>query len=93
MRKPTLHLVSTKAIKDKYTSFQVYMCDESMFEFDLDSYEVTREDDWINVEKLDDSVMECFQVSNVMRVKFIDVVNQKDIAVVKPVTDPPRNIA
>jgi hypothetical protein len=93
MKKPSLHVVSTKAVRDKYTTLFIYMCDESVFEFDLDKHEVTREDDWVNVEKLDNSALECFQVSNIMRVKFEDVVGKQKLAIVKPLTQPPDTAA
>jgi hypothetical protein len=81
--------MSSKSVKEKYTTFSVFMCDDTVFVFDLDKYEVTREDDWINVARLDDSVMECFQVTNVMRVKFEDVEGKKKLAMVKPLIQPP----
>lgn len=92
MSKPTLRLLSTKAVKKKYTTFYVFLCDESVFEFDLDKHEVTREDDWVNVEKLDSSEMECFQVSNILRVKFKDVTDKK-ITMVKSITTTPPDAA
>jgi hypothetical protein len=87
MKKPNLYLMSTKKVKEKYTTFFVYMCDESVFEFDLNKHEVTREDDWVNVEKLDGSAMNSFQVNSIMRVVFEDVVKNK-LEIVKPITSP-----
>jgi len=71
MKKSHLYLVSTKAVTKKYDMFYVYMFDESVFEFKLNEYRVCRDEDFIEVSSLDNTVMESFSLHNVMRVKFI----------------------
>ena len=71
MRKNHLYLISTKAITKKYDMFYVYMCDESVFEFKLNQYRVCKDDDFIEVSSLDNTVMESFTLNNIMRVKFV----------------------
>lgn len=66
-----LYLVSTKAVTKKYDMFYVYMCDESVFEFKLSEYRVCKDDDFIEVSSLDNSVMESFSLHNLMRIKFV----------------------
>jgi hypothetical protein len=69
--KSHLYLVSTKAITKKYDMFYVYLCDESVFEFKLNEYRVCRDEDFIEVTSLDNTVMELFSLHNLMRVKFV----------------------
>lgn len=71
MRKNHLYLVSTKVVTKKFDMFYVYMCDESVFEFKLNEYRVCRDEDFIEVTSLDNTMMESFTLGNIMRVKFI----------------------
>jgi len=71
MKKNQLYLISTKAVTKKYDMFYVHMCDESVFEFKLNEYRVCKDDDFIEVSSLDNTVMESFSLHNIMRVKFI----------------------
>jgi len=66
-----LYLVSTKAVTKKYDMFYVFMCDESVFEFKLSEYRVCKDDDFIEVSSLDNSVMESFSLHNLMRIEFV----------------------
>lgn len=70
MRKTKLHLVTDSKIKKKYQKFLVFLCDESFFEYDLAEWQVYRDDDWIEVSKIDDTEMDAFLINNVMRVRF-----------------------
>jgi hypothetical protein len=88
--KSHLYLVSTKAITKKYDMFYVYMCDESVFEFKLSEYRVCKDDDFIEVSRLDNTVMESFTLGNIMRVKFVKstaklVDTEVSVPVLKPV--------
>lgn len=71
MKKPYLYLLSTKAVTKKYDMFYVYMCDESVFEFKLNEYRVCKDEDFVEVSRLDNTVMESFNLNNIMRVKFV----------------------
>jgi sulfur relay (sulfurtransferase) DsrF/TusC family protein len=71
MKKSHLYLVSTKAVIKKYDMFYVYMCDESVFEFKLNEYRVCRDEDFIEVTSIDNTIMELFSLHNLMRVKFV----------------------
>jgi len=51
--------------------FYVYMCDESVFEFKLNEYRVCRDEDFIEVTSIDNTIMELFSLHNLMRVKFV----------------------
>jgi hypothetical protein len=66
-----LYLVSTKAVTKKYDMFYIYMCDESVFEFKLNEYRVCRDEDFIEVTSIDNTIMELFSLHNLMRVKFV----------------------
>lgn len=69
--KSKLYLVSDKGTKKQYDKFIVFTCDEGIFEFKLDEWEVYKDDEWIEVSKIDNTVTEYFYVPNVMRVKFM----------------------
>jgi hypothetical protein len=71
MKKSHLYLVSTKAVTKKYDMFYIIMCDESRFEFKLSEYRICRDEDFIEVTSLDDTIMELFSLHNLMRVKFV----------------------
>ena len=47
------------------------MCDESVFEFKLNEYRVCRDEDFIEVTSIDNTIMELFSLHNLMRVKFV----------------------
>lgn len=69
--KSNLYLVSTAAVKKKYDMFYVFMCDGSIFEYKLNEVKISLVDDWVEVERIDKSIMESFVSGNIMRVKFI----------------------
>jgi hypothetical protein len=71
MKKNHLYLVTTKAITKKYDMFYIYMCDESVFEFKLSEYRICKDEDFIEVSRLDRTEMNSFIINNIMRVKFI----------------------
>ena len=70
-KKPDLYLVSTVAVKKKYDMFYVFMGDGSIYEYKLDEVKVSLVDDWVEVERIDKTVMESFMSHNIMRIKFI----------------------
>lgn len=67
MRK--LHLVSDKIFNKKFDTVAIHLADGQMFEFKVEEWDIYRSDDWIELMKKDNSKMECFYVSNVMRVE------------------------
>lgn len=90
MKKNHLYLVSTKVVTKKYDMFYVYMCNESVFEFKLNEYRVCRDEDFIEVSSLDNTVMESFTLGNIMRVKFVKstaklIGTEVNVPVLKPV--------
>lgn len=70
-KKPNLYLVSNVAIKKKYDMFYVFMCDGSIFEYKLCEVKISLVDEWVEVERIDKTVMESFVSGNIMRVKFM----------------------
>jgi hypothetical protein len=70
-KKPNLYLVSNVAIKKKYDMFYVFMCDGSIFEYKLGEVKISLVDEWVEVERIDKTVMESFVSGNIMRVKFM----------------------
>lgn len=71
MKNNRLYLVSTKAVTKKYDMFYIYMDDESVFEFKLNEHRICRDEDFVEVTSLDNTVMESFSMHNLMRVKFV----------------------
>jgi len=71
MKKPHLYLVSNAAVKKKYDMFYVFLCDGSIFEYKLDEVRISLVDEWVEVERIDKTIMESFVGGNIMRVKFI----------------------
>lgn len=70
-KKPHLYLLSTVAVKKKFDMFYVFMCDGSIFEFKLDEVKISLIDEWVEVERIDKTIMESFVNGNIMRVKFM----------------------
>jgi hypothetical protein len=66
-----LQLVTTKETVKRFNKFYIYMCDESMFEYDLSEHTIYRDEEWVEVVKKDGTVKEAFSLANVMRVKFM----------------------
>lgn len=85
--KSRLYLVSDKGTKKRYDKFIVYGCDESIFEFKLDEWEVYKDDEWIEVGRIDNTITEYFYVHNVMRVKFVSS-KAKIVTTEKPTLTP-----
>ena len=89
-KKPNLYLLSTVAIKKKFDMFYVFMCDESVFEYKLDEVRISLVDEWVEVERIDKTMMESFMSHNIMRVKFMKstsklIVNEKRLLDLLPV--------
>jgi hypothetical protein len=84
-RKSHLQLVTTKETIKRFDTFIIYMCDESMFEYNLSEYRICKDDEWVEVVKKDETVKEAFSLANVMRVKFM----KSTVKLVEPVGNPP----
>ena len=69
--KTHLYLLSTVAVKKKFDMFYVFMCDGSIFEYKLDEIKISLVDEWVEVERLDKTIMESFMSNNIMRMKFM----------------------
>lgn len=82
--KSGLYLVSTAAVKKKFDMFFVFMADGSIFEYKLDEVRVSKDEEWIEVERIDKTCMEAFFYSNVVRVKFMT-------SIAKPVLSERKN--
>jgi hypothetical protein len=95
MAKRRMHLVSDKKTKKMYDKFFVLMCDDNIYEFDLVNHEIYKDNDWIDVVKLDGTEMDSFLIHNVIRVRFVHTEKkssmQQDIPSLKSV--PPGNDA
>ena len=85
MKKRNIHLVSDRNTKKKYNKFYIVMCDESTYEFDLNEWRVVRGEEWVEVEKIDKSEMDCFSIGNIMRVRFAKGENKTEVVALKPV--------
>ena len=68
--KVRLYLVSNTAMKKLYEIVTVFGCDEVMYMFDLDEWDLYKDYEWLEFRKKDKSAMECFYASNVMRISF-----------------------
>jgi len=66
-----LQLVTTKETVKRFDKFCIYMCDESVFEYDLREHAIYRDEEWVEVVKKDGTIKEAFSLANVMRVKFM----------------------
>ena len=85
--KTHLYLLSTVAVKKKFDMFYVFMCDGSIFEYELDKVKISLVDEWVEVERLDKTIMESFMSNNIMRIKFMSKVAKlipNDITPVSP---------
>lgn len=71
MIKRKLRLVKDKDIKKVYEIVTVFLVDDSIHTFNLDEWDfVTSDREWLQFIKIDDSAMECFYISNIVRVSF-----------------------
>lgn len=70
-KKPELYLLSTVAVKKKFDMFYVFMCDGSIYEYKLDEVRISFVDDWVEVERIDKTIMESFMSHNINRMKFM----------------------
>lgn len=90
MSKTHLYLISTAAVKKKFDMFYIFMCDGSIYEYKLDEIRISLVDDWVEVERIDKTIMESFMSHNINRMKFIKskaklIVNEKKAPDLKPV--------
>ena len=69
--KSYMYLVSTQAIKKKFDMFYVFMCDGSIYEYKLEEVKISLVDEWVEVERIDKTIMESFMSHNINRVKFM----------------------
>jgi hypothetical protein len=65
-----LHLVTDKTTKKRFDTFTIYGCDGTCYEYKLNEWNVFKDPEWIEVTKVDDTVMECFNIQNVLVVRF-----------------------
>jgi len=65
-----LHLVSDKAMKQRYDMFYVHIYDGACYEYKLDEWDVYKDAEWIEITRVDGTVMECFNIPNVLMVRF-----------------------
>jgi hypothetical protein len=79
-------LVRRKKSKKKYDKVFIYLYDGDVFEFDLQEWEVYREPDWVEVIKNDESEMNSYVIGNIIRVRFISITENKNISIVKDIT-------
>ena len=70
-KKRSMYLVSNKTMKKVYNKFFVVLCDDSIFEYSMNEWDVRMYEEWIEVEKLDKTEMDSFAVQNIARVRFI----------------------
>jgi len=91
MRKKKLRLVDEKS--KKYSRFFVFLHDESVFEFDLNEWEVIKGEEWVEVEKKDGTEMDCFSIGNIMRVRFVhtEKKSMQEVTQLRPI--PPNDAA
>ena len=87
MRKRNMHLVSNKAMKKVYNKFFVVLCDDTIFEYSMNEWNVRMYEEWIEVEKMDKSEMDSFAIQSISRVRFVNTEKKKsaEVTVLKPV--------
>ena len=68
--KPHVRLISSVRIKKKYTTFMIYCYDDGVYEFNLSEWWINRDDEWVELTKLDNTEMNSFAVQNIVRVRF-----------------------
>jgi hypothetical protein len=72
-----------------YNKFFVFMCDDSLYEFDLKNYVIYKDADWIEVSKTDGTEMDCFLVHNTIRVRFVHTDKKNNIQEIIPLKPVP----
>ena len=88
--KPKLRLVSNKIFRKTYHTVTAYLCDGSAHVFNLNEWDVYRDDEWVEFHKLDNTDMEIYYSSNIIRISFIGnktklVGTEVGVPVLKPV--------
>jgi hypothetical protein len=76
-----------KIKKQKYSKVFVYVYDGEVFEYDLNTWKIYRDQDWIDVIKNDGTEKNSYAINNIIRVQFIKGIEKKEpiIKVVPPV--------
>lgn len=70
IKRSKLRLVTGKKPKDTYEVATVHMCDDTVHMFRMDEWDAYKTMDWIDFVKKDDTIMESFFCSNIMRIVF-----------------------
>jgi hypothetical protein len=67
-----MYLVTDKRVVKYYDKFTVTLIDGAILEYNMSEYEASYIDnDWLEVRKKDDTVMEWFAMHNVLRIRFV----------------------
>jgi hypothetical protein len=69
IKRGVLKLISSGKVKKKFRHCTV-LCDESIWKFNLEEWEVYKDNDWIEFNKRDGTKMQCFYVSNILMIDF-----------------------
>lgn len=83
-KKSGLHLVKGK-IKE-YEIVTIYTCDDNVFSFALNEWDMWEGNEWIEFKKIDKSVMEVFSTSNISHISFVNKGGQPVVS--KPILQP-----
>lgn len=83
LRGSSMRLVPRKKNKKKYDKVFIYMYDGDIFEYDLREWVIHRDQDWVEVIKNDETEMHSYTVANIVRVRFIRMIENKNISIVK----------
>lgn len=70
IKRGQLRLVSSGKVKRKFKKCIVFLCNESVIEFNLEEWNVYKDYDWIEFDKKDGTELKCFYVSNILSVNF-----------------------
>ena len=69
--KTGLYLVSTVPIKRQYDMFYIFLIDGSIYEYKLQEIRIMRDEEWVEITRLDKTMIESFSNANILRVKFM----------------------
>lgn len=72
-----------KGNKKRYDSLTIYMYDGDIFTYDMKDWVVYRDQDWVELVRMDETEMHSYTVANIVRVKFSRVTENKNMSIVK----------
>ena len=78
-----MRLVPKKKSRRKYDKIIIHIYDGSVYEYDLGMWVVYRDQDWIEMTKVDGTEMNCYTVGNVVMVKFTKAIENKNMSIIK----------